>query len=61
MPGKIQGDYELQNFAAELATPKEQGGVGIKVRDDLVMLIWMLAVPCSCQLRLYHEGEKVEV
>ena len=31
MPGKIQGDYELQNWAAELATPKEQGGVGIKV------------------------------
>lgn len=30
-PEKIGEDYELQNWAKELAVPKEKGGVGLKV------------------------------
>lgn len=32
VPVKIQGDYELQNWASELTLGKDDGGVGIKVR-----------------------------
>lgn len=33
-PDKIEHDYELQNWAAELVKPREEGGLGLNVGHD---------------------------